>query len=222
MLGRADRLAAAGEYHAAHELYVKAAQQQLPGAHERLCHTVALLQRDVLACTADALRQNPRSAFLHMLDGQEALTRGHSQRAATSYSHAIELTPQPDADTLVNYGIALTAAGRPSAAVEWLQKATKLAPRSIGAATELARALEAATFPGADEALQARSRAAHLAPSSAEHHLDLGHALLAAQRPAEAANAMQRALHHTPSVTLEALARFGLGRAALAGGDACR
>ena len=225
LLGRADGLAAGGEYAHAHALYAQAVQKRIPGAHERLCHTEALLGRDVLACTAAALKLNPASAFLYSLDGQEALSRGLSERAAASYERAVLLQPA-DADTLTNTGIALGAAGRAAEAIDRLRAALAIAPEYVSAHVELARLHEACegtedacTF---DAAVHARAHAARLSPTSFTYHLDLGNTLLQAQRPTEAATALQRALNLAPGIGwLQALAYFGLGRAALGRGGAC-
>ena len=224
LVARADRLAHAGEYARAHELYERATALHQPGAHERLCHTEALLGRTeaALLCTTAALALSPASVFLHMLDGQEALTMGRAQRAATSYERAISLSPAPDADLLVNAGIALLASSRSAEAVERLRASTALAPQSAAAYTELARALEASVAAG-DAACSARAHAARLSPTSSAHQLDLGTTLLAAQRVAEAMEAMQSALRLAPaSSSFRALAYFGLGRAELTRGDGCR
>ena len=222
-LAAADRLAAAGEYARAHALYEKAAAARVPGAYERLCHTAALLGRDVLKCTQAALALSPDNIFLHSLDGQEALAKGLVERSAASYEKAVSLMRLRVAadvhvraaileDTLVNLGISLFAAGRAGEAARRLRSAISLAPQSAAAYTELARALDA---DASDGAIKAREHAARLSPNSAEHQLELGHALLANQRATDAAVAMQRALELAPSPQGQALALFGLGRVAL-------
>ena len=221
-LSRADRLAAAGSIERAHELYAEAAANRVTGAHERLCHAKTLLGHDdVLHCTEEALQLLPSSSFLHALDGQVALMRGLVQCAATSYARAAELAPA-DPDMLINLGISLNAAGQPQQSAKRLRSAISLTPRSAAAYHELARALESAAHPGAEAVCRARERAAHLSPTSAERHLDLGESLLAAQRPSEAFDVLQKALQlATGSPTLSSLALFGIGRSALARGEPC-
>ena len=223
VLDRADHLAASGDLAGAKAAYQAAARQRISGAHERLCHTTALLNGDVLGCTASALKLLPTSSFLHSLDGQEALERGLIQRAASSYEAAASLQPS-DVDALTNSGISLVAAGLPAQASIRLEAALALAPRSASLYTELARLREAdlGATGAMDAACDARAHAARLEPNSAQHHLDLGNTFLSAQRPGDATASLRRALKLAPRLpSLQALALFGLGRALLSRGDSC-
>lgn len=225
-LQQADKLAASGNLEGARALYLAAAGEGTPGASERLCQITAILGRgeEALACAERALSLLPKSHFLHALAGQEALGLGHARQAASSYARARGLGPR-DADYALNMGIAMRAAGLFSEASAALHGALALAPRSAAAYSELAGALEA--LGDASSASKHRARASRLVPDSAKLALDWGNALLQAQRPAEAAQAMERTIRLASPMgreqmpALASVAYFGLGRASFALGDAC-
>lgn len=221
-LRAADKLAAGGELMKAHALYETAANRNVPGAYERLCHTRHLLGRhaEALSCCETALQLHPGNSFLLSLDGQVALELGRIERAIESYKRASTQNPR-DGDLSNNLGIALSAAGRYADAAARLRQAVQLLPQSAAAYTELGRALDATGM--VDGAIDAHAMASKLSPAAKGTHVDLANALLAAQRPAEAATAYEHALRLAPATVDRSLsvAHFGLGRAALSVGNPC-
>ena len=123
-LRAADKLAAGGELMKAHALYETAANRNVPGAYERLCHTRHLLGRhaEALSCCETALQLHPGNSFLLSLDGQVALELGRIERAIESYKRASTQNPR-DGDLSNNLGIALSAAGRYADAAARLHQA---------------------------------------------------------------------------------------------------
>jgi len=170
---------------------------------------------EAIACASVALRLGDGDEFFHSLLGEVYSSAGRHERAAKSYAKACALKPG-DAGAHHNEGVAWRTAGRPDKASAAFQRAVQLTPRSAAAYTELAatqarrpphaprrppRAPLPPFFPTPHLALptcrpqeltllsssvHARAMAAELDPTSASAKLDLGHALQAAGRAAEA------------------------------------
>lgn len=204
-----DRAAARGDLTSAIASYTRAValQPTMSQAYERLCHATSLHGRhdEALHCCQTALALHPSSSFLHLLSAEEHAALGAFAKAALSYARADALTA-PDADTRLNWGITLTAAGRGSEAIERLRSAVSLAPTYATAYTELARALESRAL----DSVEARHAAVRLSPATAGLRVEHGNALQAGRRPTEAAAAMRRALQLAP-VEASLAAYFGLG-----------
>ena len=162
LLAAGDAAAASGDLNAALRSYeiAVATAPTVSGVYERYCHASASLGRvsEAQQCLRTALGLHPTSAFLHSLDGQEAVAAGLMERAAAAYARAAALRPD-DGDAAMNAASTFKEAhvGRPAEAVVRLHRAVSMldVPTSSHY-TELAQAMEAA----GQNSLAARAHAA--------------------------------------------------------------
>ena len=135
------------------------------------------------------LEARPRDGLLWKILSVALLRQGRN--ALPELHRAVGLLPR-DAETHLNLGIALAAAGERAAAVSSYRRALELNPASLEALQHLGDLL--GDLGEGEEALAVRRRAAELDPRRAERHVDLGNVLFDLRRLDEASGAYRAAL----------------------------
>jgi tetratricopeptide (TPR) repeat protein len=175
----------------------------LAGEHARACAAYDAL---LAIAPEDARYWNERGVALHQ--------GGDLDRAAESYRRALRADPHC-AVAYNNLGVALADAGESAAAREALQRAAGIDVALVCARLNLARWHGQHANPLAALAMLRELLAFH--PTNAESWHELGLALVALHRPAEAREAFVRAIEHRPD---HAEARYSLAEVLGELGDA--
>jgi len=165
-----------------------------PAAHTlELTELVTMLHAGSLAAVEQRCRvlleTRPTDGMLWKILSVALLRQGRS--ALPALERAVALLPH-DAETHINLGVALAAAGRREEAAARLRQALTVNPASVEALRHLGEVLRAAGE--AEEALVMRRRAVELEPQRPERHCDLGSALFDLRRLDEAAAEFRAAL----------------------------
>jgi tetratricopeptide (TPR) repeat protein len=139
------------------------------------------------------LSARPGEGMLWKILSVALLRQGKDPSAALG--RAVELLPR-DAETHLNLGIALAAAGQRAEAETSYRRALELNPSGVEALNHLGELLREAGR--GEEALAVRRQAVGLDPRRAEHHINLGKALFEIRRLDEATAAFRAALALQP------------------------
>lgn len=183
-----------------------AADPLLPGAqHELVALFNAGRHVELEARARQLLQQHPHSGFAWKVLGAALQVQGKD--ALDALQRAAGLLPG-DADTLNNFGAALSAAGRPGEAVASYRRALAARPDLAEAHNNLGSALR--SLEQFDEAVASLRRALEIKPEFADALANLGNALRDRGQADEAATCLRRAIELRPD---SAKAHSGLGSA---------
>jgi serine/threonine-protein kinase len=160
-----------------------------------------------------ALALRPRSALMHLAQGEVLTRSGRLDEAIAAYQDAIGL--QPDlAEAYADLGAVLLQKGEVDEAVAQCEHALRLRPDLIEAHINLGDAL---LHQGkVDQAIVTLHEALRLRPGLAEAHASLGNALLKKGQPDQAIQRYHEALRLKPDLVQ---ARINLGVALLRKGE---
>jgi TolB-like protein/Flp pilus assembly protein TadD len=141
-----------------------------------------------------ALELDPNLVAAHVLLANVLQEEWHWAESEAEYKRALELNPN-DADAHARFALWLICQGRPEEAVIWVQKGRALDPFGVSGDRVSWILFQAHRY---EDAIRESHSALAIQPDNAVNLMDLGFALIADNKPAEAIPVLEKAVALSP------------------------